>query len=167
MHGINILPQARQLVDTNLSGWDGGTLFGDSTAGDPGLSSPVDGAALTTYLFQLFNQEFTWPGLTEAEERMLYTDKTRSDLLGRAFDSFREELSPYLNFRTERIWDYFFVQNHCMRMTINMVIIARSHIEVRCPFFDYDLFDFVFSLPNSYRNDRRLYRAVIQEIPSF
>jgi asparagine synthase (glutamine-hydrolysing) len=47
-------------------------------------------------------------------------------------------------------------------MTFNMVTFARSHIEVRFPFFDYDLFDFLYSLPAHIRADKLLYRIVIQ-----
>jgi asparagine synthase (glutamine-hydrolysing) len=43
-----------------------------------------------------------------------------------------------------------------------MVTFLRSHIEARFPFFDYDLFDFLYSLPARLRGRRVLYRAVIQ-----
>jgi asparagine synthase (glutamine-hydrolysing) len=39
---------------------------------------------------------------------------------------------------------------------------ARSHIEVRFPYFDYDLVELMYSLPAVLRADRRLQRAVIQ-----
>jgi asparagine synthase (glutamine-hydrolysing) len=43
-----------------------------------------------------------------------------------------------------------------------MVVFTRSHVEVRFPFFDYDLFDFLYSLPAQVRADKFLFRAVIQ-----
>ena len=47
-----------------------------------------------------------------------------------------------------------------------MVIFGRSHIEQIFPYFDYDLVDFVLSLPVSFRNKQLLFRAVIRkEIP--
>ena len=62
--------------------------------------------------------------------------------------------------------EYFYIRNHCGRLTQNLVTFARSHIEVRFPFFDYDLFDFLYSIPALLRGCQTLYRAVIErEIP--
>ena len=161
-HGISTLPQARQLMDVNLTGWDGGTVLGDPDIVEPLQISAVDDVALITRLFHLFNQAYTWPSVTEAEENLLYCEAMREKVRGLAFDSFRDELSEYLGCRPDVRGEYFYIQNHCRRLTQNMVTFARSHIEVRFPFFDYDLFDFVYSLPAALRARRTLYRAVIQ-----
>jgi len=58
--------------------------------------------------------------------------------------------------------EYFYIRNHCGRLTQNLILFTRSHIEVRFPFFDYGLFDFLYSLPALLRGHRTLYRAVIQ-----
>jgi len=162
-HGISTLPRARQWIDVNLTGWDGGTLMGHPDAIEPGQTHAVDDAALTTHLFYLFNQKFTWPSLTEAEEALLYTERLAPEMRGRAFDSFRAELAPYLRYRSDVRAEYFFFRHHCGRLTNNLVTFYRSHVEMRFPFFDYDLFDFIYSLPARLRANRRLYRAVIQQ----
>ena len=161
-HGISTLPQARHLMEVNLTGWDGGTVMGHPATVEPLQISAVDDAALITHLFHLFNQEYTWPSITEAEENLLYCEAMRRQVQGLAFDSFRAEMSRYLGYRPDVRAEYFFIDNHCHRLTQNMVTFARSHIEVRCPFFDYDLFDFIYSLPAALRAHRTLYRAVIQ-----
>jgi asparagine synthase (glutamine-hydrolysing) len=47
-----------------------------------------------------------------------------------------------------------------------MVTFARSHLEVRFPFFDYQLIDFLYSIPSSVRGARGLYHAVMErELP--
>lgn len=165
-HGISTLPEARQLMDVNLTGWDGGTVMGHRESIEPLQVSAVDDAALVTRLFHLFNQRYTWPSITEAEEALLYREPVRERVRGLAFDSFRAELARYLNYRPDVRGEYFYIRNHCGRLTHNLVTFTRSHIEVRFPFFDYDLFEFLYSLPASVRGHRTLYRAVIQgEIP--
>jgi len=165
-HGMSTLPCARELMDVNLTGWDGGTLMGHDDNLEPLQSSPVDDMAFITRVFFMFNQKFTWPSITEEEEDLLYSDATRDQMLGRAFESFKEELSKYLLYRKDVRGEYFYIDNHCRRLTQNFVVFTRSHVEVRIPFFDYHLFDFLYSLPIQVREHRRLYRAMIQrEMP--
>jgi asparagine synthase (glutamine-hydrolysing) len=161
-HGISTLPQARQLMDVNLTGWCGGTVMGHDFLTEPLQRSAVDGAALVTRLFHLFTQKYTWPSVTEAEESLLFCGPIRSQVQGLAFDSFRAELSRYLDYRSDVRSSYFYIGNHICRLTQNLVTFARSHIEVRFPFWDYALFEFLYSLPASLRGHRVLYRAVMQ-----
>jgi asparagine synthase (glutamine-hydrolysing) len=161
-HGMSVLPQARQLMEVNLTGWDGGTVMGHNDSIEPLQLFAVDEAALTQRLFYLFNQKYTWPSLTEPEESMLYCPALRKQLQGLAFDSFRAELAPYLNYRSDVRGEYFYLLNHCRRLTHNLITFTRSHIEVRFPFFDYDLFDFLYSLPAQMRGHKVLYRALLQ-----
>jgi asparagine synthase (glutamine-hydrolysing) len=92
----------------------------------------------------------------------LYCEPMRRKVQGLAFDSFRAEMSRYLDYRPELRGKYFYICNHCGRLTQNLVTFTRSHAEVRFPFFDYDLFEFLYSLPVLSRGYRTLYRAVIQ-----
>jgi asparagine synthase (glutamine-hydrolysing) len=161
-HGISTLPQARQLMDVNLTGWDGGTLMGDADTIEPLQVEAVDDMALETRLFYLLILKYTWPGIDEAEEHLLYTDSFFKEVRGRAFESFRDELAKYLGYRPDVRGGYFYINNHCRRLTFNLVTFTRSHVEVRFPFFDYDLFDFLYSLPARIRADKLLFRAVIQ-----
>ncbi|MGQ0603007.1 MAG: asparagine synthetase B family protein [Anaerolineales bacterium] len=161
-HGISTLAQARELIDVNLSGWDGGTVMGHPDSIEPLQTQAVDEAAFTCRQFELFNQKWTWPGITEAEECSLYQPATWSKLRGLALDSFNEAIQPYLSLRPDIRGELFFVRNHCGRLTHNMITFYRSHMEVRFPFFDYELFDFLYSLPSDLRADRKLYRSVIQ-----
>lgn len=161
-HGMSTLAAARPRMDLNLSGWDGGTVMGDTDTIEPLQLQPVDDQALTTYLFGQYNQHYTWPGLTEAEERLLYTPAMWARVRGLAFESFQEELRPYLALRPDVRSGYFYIRNHCGRLTHNMMAMYRSHMEVRFPFFDYAVFDFLYSLPAVIRRDKALYRAVLQ-----
>jgi asparagine synthase (glutamine-hydrolysing) len=162
-HGMSVLPEARQLIDVNLTGWDGGTLMGDGDVIDPLQQGAVDEAALVCHLFYLFNQKYTWPSINEAEENYLYSEPLRQQMRGLAFDSFRAELSRFFYYRPDMRGEYFYIQNHCLRLTFNFITFTRSHIEVRFPFFDYDFFDFLHAIPPAVRGIKTMYKAVIQK----
>ncbi len=160
-HGISTLDEARKHADVNLSGWDGGQVLGRPSLLTPPLIDPIDQNAFTTHLFQLLNQAWTWPGISEAEERFLYRPETWNKVRGLALDTFREELRAYDQIRPDMRAHFFSARHHCGRLTQNMIAFYRSRMEVRFPFFDYALFDFMHSLPATLRLDRRLYFAVI------
>lgn len=165
-HGISTLSEARQLMDVNLTGWDGGTIMGPEYSIEPLLVQAVDDKAFTTRCFYLLVNKWQWPGLDEAEEAQLYCHDFYPRIRGRAFESLCEELRDYLRFRPTVRSSYFYVDNLCRRWTFNMVTLARSHIEVRFPYFDYAFTEFIFSLPVKIRAGFHLYRSVIQkEIP--
>jgi asparagine synthase (glutamine-hydrolysing) len=161
-HGLSVMPQARGLIDVNLTGWDGGTVMGHNDSVEPLQIHAVDDAALAVRLFSLFNQSYTWPSLNEAEEGFLYCEEIEKQMRKRAFESFREELTPFLAYRPDVRGEYFYIRNHVCRLTFNFITFTRSHIEVRFPFFDYDLFDFLYSIPAQVRGHRALYQAMIQ-----
>ncbi len=161
-HGISSLPPARQVMDVNLTGWDGGTVMGHNDSIEPLQMAAVDDTALVVRLFHLFNQKYTWPSISEAEEMNLYSEPLSKEVRGLAFDSFREEMFRYLDHRPDVRGEYFYIRNHCDRLTHNLVTFIRSHIEVRFPFFDYELFEFLYSIPASVRGHKKLYRTLIQ-----
>ncbi|HVN53101.1 MAG TPA: asparagine synthase-related protein [Anaerolineaceae bacterium] len=165
-HGISMLPEVRNTMDVNLTGWDGGTVMGHGDSIGPRISESVDDLALTALLFQRFNQLYTWPGITEAEEGFLYRDEISKRIRGLAYDSFVVEFEHFRKFRKDLRGDLFFIIHHCRRMTQNMITFARSYIEVRFPFFDYDLIEFLYGIPARVRGHRELYRDIIQkELP--
>ncbi len=163
MHGMSMLPTLRGLIDYYLSGWDGGTLMGDTDLVNRKYNAPVNFSTLLTDSFYDFNQKFTWPGLTEAEELLLYNPPMLKQMSGRAFESFRTEFTPFWDFRHDYAHEFFYLTNHCLRMTVNMITFARSHMEVRFPFWDYDLMDFVYSLRPEIRQEKQMYRHMITQ----
>ena len=161
-HGISTLPLAREVMDVNLTGWDGGTVMGHADSIEPLQLNAVDDLTLTTRLFYLFNQKYSWPSMTEAEEEFIYHPSLRNRLISLAFDSFRQELQPFLQLRPDVRGEYFYIYNHCLRSTHNLVTFTRSHVEVRFPFFDYVLFEFLYGIPAHIRGNQTLYRAIIE-----
>jgi asparagine synthase (glutamine-hydrolysing) len=161
MHGITMLEKLRAVMDFNLTGWDGGTVMGHSDHINEVYNFPVDEWTVAIHTYHRFNQDYTWPGLTEPEERLLYTPEYAGQAIGRAFESLRHEFSQFWRFRKEYAAEYFYVVNHCWRSTQQMVTMIRSHLEVRFPFWDYALVDFMYSLKPHLRRDQLLYRHII------
>lgn len=161
MHGISMLDDLRPVMDCDLTGWDGGTVMGHRDHINAIYNQPVDQWSVALRTYQQFNQAYTWPGLTDAEERLLYTPAFARQAGGRAFESLLHEFSRFWNFRHEYAAEYFYVVNHCWRFTHHMITTLRSSIEARFPFFDYDLIDFIYSLPPALRRDQLILRSII------
>ncbi|MBI5302410.1 MAG: hypothetical protein HY868_09745 [Chloroflexi bacterium] len=166
MHGIHTLADARAWMDVNLSGWDGGTVFtGLGIAGDYArdaiFKTPQNELTLTQKVFDAFCSEVTWQGLTEAEADTLFSGQGNAGLRGLAFDSFREQFAQTRHYAPERRGAFFFLAQHDRRSTQNMIVFTRAALEVRCPFFDYDVVTFLYALPAHIRASFQFQHEVI------
>lgn len=165
MHGISMLPEVRADVDVNISGlgdfiWEAEDFFPQAIVRAP------DDIAYHKWLFEYYNQHYSWPGITEAEERYLYDETVYPRLKGLAFDSLVKESEtfgglPYL----QRLRAFNNI-NHFNRHLLYHVVYGRSHVEYRLPYFDLDLQTFCYALPFEPGQDRDLQLAIIaRELP--
>ncbi|HEY9088702.1 MAG TPA: asparagine synthase-related protein [Anaerolineaceae bacterium] len=161
MHGITMLDSLRGVMDVNLTGWDGGTVMGHLDHINEIYNSPVDEWTVALRTYHQFINSYTWPGLADSEERLLFTPQYGRQVYGLALESMLAEFSRFWKYRPVYAAEYFYVVNHCWRSTGNMVKTMRSAMEVRFPFWDYDLIDFMYSLPPHIRRDQLLYRTII------
>ncbi|WP_129674284.1 asparagine synthetase B [Candidatus Chloroploca sp. Khr17] len=160
-HGMSTLEEASALIDVHLSGWDGGTTMGGRIgeyADDYLFREATSEATLAARMYEGFCRAFTWPGLTDEEASALFLD---GNLAGRARESLTAELARTAHYAPPYRADYFYILQHCRRSTQNMIVFQRSAFEVRCPFFDYDLINWLYSLPMSILASPVLHRAVI------
>jgi asparagine synthase (glutamine-hydrolysing) len=158
-HGISILEQVRPLIDVNLTGFGGGQSAIDW--GDIALLRAPDDIAFFCRLFSLLSQETTWPSITDAEERFVFSPRISSSMRGLACESLREELARFDHLPYEQRAAYFALCNPDRRMFQYYTVFHRSHFEQRFPFYDYHYFEFVYALPPEMLFDRRLRRAII------
>ena len=166
MHGIHLLEDLRDIMDVNISGWDGGTVMGHPDHINPIYNNPVDEWSVALRTYQQFNQAYTWPGLTDFEEHLLFTPEFKEQAVGRAFEFLLSEFSRFWKFRHEYAAEYFYITNHCWRSTQNMVTLCRMAVEARFPYWDYQLIDFLYSLKPEIRRDQVLFRTIItQQLP--
>ena len=163
-HGMSTLEGASQAIDVHLSGWDGGTIMGghiDDYETDHWYRHAPNEETLTDRLFHGFCRVFTWPGLTDAEARMLGAPPAGKELMERARDSFAVELARTAHYPQPYRSDYFYLLQRVRRSTQSMIVFQRSMLEVRCPFFDYDLVSFLYGLPESVFATPALHRAIL------
>lgn len=160
MHGINILGDVRQHVDVNVSGL-GDLLWTQSNFTPRHLVKAPDDFAFDALLFELYNQRYSWPGITCVEERLLYHESFYPRVRGLAFDSLIKELEPFTGLPYPQRVAAFDRINHFLRHIIYAAIFGRSHIEYRFPYFDLELRSFCYGLPFELGNERRLQKAII------
>jgi len=160
-HGISILDDVHFLMDVNLTGFGGGLTYVDWE--DEVLFHSTDEVTFVCRLFNLLGTKTTWLSLDEAEEKMLYNPKIRREMLGLAYDSFCQELKPFEHLSYSQRAAYFALCNPDRRLFQYFTVFHRAFIEQRFPFYDYDYFNFVYSLPPSMNIKRKLRRAVIRK----
>ena len=160
-HGINIMDQARTIMDINLTGFGGGQSAIDWE--DPPLLYAKDDYSFNARLFNLLSQKTTWPSMDDIEERMLYSRKYRAEMSGVAYDSFMEEIARFDHLPYYQRAAYFALVNPDRRLFQYFTVFHRAAFEQRFPFYDYDYFKFVYALPPEMLFKRRLRRGILQD----
>ncbi len=152
-HGIQCLDRARDLIDVHLTGWDGGTILGGSLNfyRDAPFRTARDERTLFDAFYEGFCRHFTWPGLTDAQAWRLLDTAGGRPLRELARDSLASELSATRHLPADTRPDAFYIRQVLGRSLIGQVVTARSAIDVRCPFFDRALIEFLYALPNRIR----------------
>lgn len=161
-HGISGLTQARKVMDVALFGMAGDTVFSYSNDDEYVQRDILDDDALTENVWQMHTQTWQWNSLSNEEEATLYAESNRKRLRGLAYESFREEFGKHLRYRPDVRAEYFCVSQYFGRFLQTTVQTFRSHVEVRIPFFDDELFAFAYSLPAHYRRAYRFYFSIIE-----
>ncbi|MFZ5917163.1 MAG: asparagine synthetase B family protein [Chloroflexota bacterium] len=166
-HAAPTLRPARDLMDVNLSGFGGDQVLGGRALYyAPLLRTAPDDMAFDCQFFSYLNQSFSWPGITEAEEHCLYTPTINSQIAGQAWHSLREEIERLRRFPYDQLADIFMTIHQGIRLSNLNVVYQRAFFEARYPFYDYQLVDWVYSMPMDFRLGDRLYLAVLnREIP--
>lgn len=160
MHGINMLGDVRSHIDVNISGL-GDLLWHDETFTPLHLVAAPDDLAFASIFYELYHQRYSWPGLTYAEERMLYSAQYSRRLVGLAYDSFMQELAAYSHLPFSTRAAAFNLTNHFTRHLLYHCVFGRSHIEYRLPYFDLDLLSFAYGLPIAVAQNRQVQKGII------
>lgn len=162
-HGMSILPQTRQIIDINISGFGGGSVMGGAFQ-KPNLLSAPDETAFLTGMFDLYTQKHSWPGLTGAEEQLLYTPTYEKKLLGVALESLRNELAHYEHPDYSLRSMFFNLHNHDRRMNFNLIVFHNAYFENRMPFYDYQLVEWMASIPPQERANKLIHCTILDRI---
>jgi len=167
-HLAETLEPAREMMDVNLTGF-----YGDQLLGARGLEhstkalQAVDDLSFAAQVYGHLVRDYAWPGLTESEEKLLFAPDFYTEIRDRAFRSLLQVLEKIEARDYAQKIDFFTSVNHSMRLTNMNEIYQRAFLEVRYPFCDHQLVDWVFSLPTSYRLHDRLYMSLLtREVPA-
>jgi asparagine synthase (glutamine-hydrolysing) len=164
-HAALTLSPARELLDVNLTGFYGdGLIGGRAFQVAPDILHAPDDIASVVQCFKYFSQSFAWPGINEGEERLLFQPEIFKKIQGLAFESLKTEFSKFSHIAIPNRFEYFTSINHSVRLTNMTEVFKQPYFEVRYPFCDNDLIDYVFSMPINYRISDKLYLAVINKI---
>lgn len=165
MHGMTTLDDAARHLDVMMNGWRPAGVFRvrvlqnalrgrrpEEAFSRPSEPVPVlSEPDLVQRLFEMFCRRMAWPGLTEAEAATLFGGQGNAALRWVAFDSFREAVSRTRHYPADRRAYYICCALHHRRLLSNLNVFTRSAVDVRSPYFDYDLVEFAFAVPESVR----------------
>jgi asparagine synthase (glutamine-hydrolysing) len=161
-HSALTLRPGRELMDVNLTGF-----FGDQVLGaralehSPGALNAVDELDFAAHMYRDLIQLYAWPGMTDVEERLLFSDSFYPRVRDRAFESLVQTLAAWNGHRTDQKIDYLSSIYQGTRLSNMNLVYQRAFFETRYPFCDYALVDWVYALPADYRLFDRLYLEVI------
>lgn len=166
-HAAITLRPARELMDVNLTGFNGDQLLGArAIEHSQAALSAVDDLDFAARMYGHFTHDYAWPGLTEAEEKLLFAEKFYPQIQDRAFHSLMRTLTTLNDHGYSHRIDYLTSVYQGTRLSNMNVVYQRAFFEARYPFCDYKLVDWVYSMPPHYRLGDRLYLTVINgEIP--
>ncbi|RIK44327.1 MAG: hypothetical protein DCC58_08430 [Chloroflexi bacterium] len=163
-HGVSTLGRARDWIDVNLSGWEGGTIMSGSMSDyerDPWFRAAPDEATFVARMYDAFCREFSWPGLSHEQAYSLFHGGGNPALYDLAFESLQAELAQTRAYTSDRRADYIYLHQHTRRADGNQIVFGRAAFEVRTPYFDQDLVSFLYSLPAHVRHQWTLHRALL------
>ncbi|HEC34908.1 MAG TPA: hypothetical protein ENI39_00045, partial [Anaerolineae bacterium] len=166
-HAAITLRPARELMDVNLTGFGGDQVLGARALEySTGVVNAVDELDFATRVYDHFVHHYSWPGLTDAEERLLFNTSFYPRIRDRAFQSLLETLTTVNGHEPARKIDYLTTIYQGSRLSNMNVVYQRAFFEARYPFCDRELMDWLYSMPVHYRLNDRLYLAVInREVP--
>lgn len=166
-HAATTLQSGRAIMDLNLTGFNGDQLLGARAIEHAvATHNAVNDLDFAARLYGHFASDFSWPGLTEGEARLLFAEDFYPKIRDLAFDSLIELLAGLHFEPLGRRLEYLTAIQQGSRLSNLNVVFQRAYFEARYPFCDYALIDYVYSMPTSFRMADRLYLALInREVP--
>jgi hypothetical protein len=155
-----IVRQAKDIIRINLSG-----VLGDAVIGDlhdsHALLRVTDRLGMLDALDDFWARGHFHPGAVDLDQSLsLFEPKFARELGDRARAAL-EALADGIDCAYNRRHDFLYLRTRARRCLGNLLHVERSVIENRCPFYDYALTDYFYSVPYEYRIDRRLQIGVL------
>lgn len=160
-HCLQMLSEIKETVGVVLDGIGGNPLSGDHIR-----LENLSGCVSDDFANRIYTHRFN-PNTYEAEDVVhLGLATTREDFKKIILDPIKRRISDCNSHRKANVSDYIDLLERQRRLIISGNILLRSVAEVRTPFFDYDLVDFITRVPPEYRFNRRMIKqALIKMAP--
>ena len=157
-HILMLMPYLENSVGVVLDGLGGGAINGHNLTRQMMRHSTSSGDTANA-LFKNFNSFFDI-----SQIRNLFRDKSFHENIPILKESLRKRVEECQSPLVANIVDYCFQKGVQRRFEINGNILLRNFVEVRTPFYDYDLIDFAIAIPPRLRLNRRLYKDAVRNL---
>jgi len=157
-HIIMLFPKIAGHVGIVLDGLSGDMIFGSH------LTRHMVSSRLPPNCADwLFNHKYI-SAFSPSEMKTLFVDKSLFDCLPLLGNALMQRVRMCRSSRWANVADYVNLRERQRRFILNGNTLLRSCVEVRTPFYDYDLIDFAITLPPHLRWNQRLYKDTIRNL---
>jgi asparagine synthase (glutamine-hydrolysing) len=161
---VAVAPFAAELFDVNLSGVVGDCILGDPAESYEIMHTAHDRDSALCGVDGYFTRGHMNPGTIDSENaHQLLTPEWAATLDEVALGSMAQVMDCF-DAPWDRRADLVYMHTRARRGLFNLLHCERSSVENRPVFYDYDLVDFMFSLPFPYRINRRLHTAILNRV---
>lgn len=153
-HSWDAIDRMKEYADINLNGF-----LGDAVIGGSYLTNLIN---TTKNIDEYKNNAFTKMNngyICIEDEIKLYNPQIFERLSKSSYSSLKKEIDQEIKNPDES--DYFFINNRGRRFIVMGTVSAQTKLENRKPFFDNDLIEFVYSLPNEIRSNSYIYNKML------
>ena len=157
-HFYDIMPPIGNYVDTIFDGTSGGPIMG--LYSNPKILTMRNREVILNYIFKR--------NLSETFPQNRLEEILNSEFYKRTKDfSYKKEMSllrKMPDLPANLLLEFFHLKTSSPRYGFSGLKNLREFVEVRSPFYDYNLFDFALSMPFKYRFLRRFYSRALAEL---
>ena len=153
-HTCDAFDEMKEYVDINLSGYLGGAVTGGSYLGNA-IDATKNIDEYQNNVFSKMNKE----NVCIADVKKLYNSQICDFLYKSSIFSLKKTINQEIKNPDEN--DYFFINNRGRRFILMGTVFTQTKLEERKPFFDNDLIEFVYSLPNEIRSNSYIYQKML------
>ena len=157
-HILMLMPYLENSVGVVLDGFGGGAINGCNITRQM-MKYSTSSSDTANALFKKFNGFFDI-----SQIRNLFYDKSFHENIPILKESLRKRVEECQSQLVANIVDYCCQKGVQRRHEINGNILLRNFVEVRTPFYDYDLIDYAIALPARFRFNRRLYKGAVRSL---
>jgi asparagine synthase (glutamine-hydrolysing) len=162
VEGLECLPEIRKRATILFNGFGGNDLLGHLSFGLLKFAFTKNSKDWVNRFFVKVNEPFTEDLLSK-----LFSPSYYPQIKERAFQSLADLLT---NYPEKSVYDkiyHFFIREKARKSLLYGLLVDRSMIEYRAPFYDYDLVDLLLTIPSRKRMLAIFYRKFIaQKFPN-